>query len=258
MKFKLALLPLLSVLPVYAGTMGGEVKNNPWYAAIGTGYSWTMLPGINNPNPTEWDDSVQGYNSTLGDRGFYTFEAGKQVHSFIDASLMYINHEPFNYQMYQSGVSDTEGFTGNMRNRYFNLGNRALLVSGFLHPAEAYYTLGDVGMKPYIGIGIGYASNLVNNFYTVGSQLVDTVNVGSTSSIGNPVYTNSFAWQGTGGVNFAANQHVSIDVGYRYYDGGKFNTSSEVFAESVGLTAASPWSGRLQANQLFVDFRYTV
>ena len=124
MKKTSGFLALLSSLPLYAGTIGDNPLVNPWYGAIGGGYSWTLLPGINNPNPGEWDASAEGYNSSLGNRGFYTFEIGKQVQHYVDVSLMYLNHETFNYQMYQQGISNTEGFTGDQRNRFFNLNNR--------------------------------------------------------------------------------------------------------------------------------------
>lgn len=105
MQRKIGVLVLLTSLPLYAGTMGTQASENPWYASVGGGYSWTLLPGIDNPNPSEWDASTQGYDSSLGDRGFFTLEVGKQVHRYIDVSLLYLNHETFNYQMYQSGTS---------------------------------------------------------------------------------------------------------------------------------------------------------
>ena len=85
-------LALLTSLPLYAGTMDDKINETPWYASIGTGYSWTLLPGINNPNTSEWDASVEGYNSSLGNRGFYTFEAGKQIQQYIDVSLLYFQY----------------------------------------------------------------------------------------------------------------------------------------------------------------------
>ncbi len=259
---KMCLLALTASLPLHAGTMGTTtaVDENPWYASIGTGFSWTQLPGIDNPDPSIWDASAQGYNSSLGNRGFYTFEVGKQVHQYIDVSVMYMNHETFNYQMFQSGTSNTMGFTGDQRNRYFNLNNRSLLVSGFLHPDHSVYQLSTVNMKPFIGAGIGYALNQVNNFYTVGSTLVNGTAIGSTDSIGNKVNTNSFAWQGSVGLNFSPeNSHLSLDAGYRYYDGGKFNTSNHIYVQGAsGFGTSVAWSGKLQANQLFIDLKYTV
>lgn len=258
MKKTCGFLALLSSLPLYAGTMGDTSSVNPWYGAIGTGYSWTLLPGINNPNPSEWDASAEGYNSSLGNRGFYTFEIGKQVQHYVDVSLMYLNHETFNYQMYQQGISSTEGFTGDQRNRFFNLNNRALLVSGFLHPDHNWYRISTVSLSPFIGGGVGYALNQIDNFYTVGTINVAGTAVGSTSSIGNQVSTNSFAWQASAGLSIQPINHFSFDIGYRYYDGGNFNTSNVIYSDADGLGIATPWSGKLASNQLFIDFKYTM
>lgn len=249
-------LALVATWPLYAGSMEMPSPENPWYGSIGTGYSWTLLPGINNPNPSEWDASSEGYNSSLGSRGFYTFEIGKQIQHYVDVSLMYLNHETFNYQMFQEGISSTEGFTGEQRNRYFNLNNRALLVSGFLHPDHNWYKISTVSLSPFIGGGVGYALNQIDNFYTVGTVTTGGSAVGSTSSIGNPVSTNSFAWQATAGLSIRPINHLSLDVGYRYYDGGNFETSSTTYSNTGGLLSATPWAGHLSANQLFVDFKY--
>lgn len=257
---KVALLALTTSFPLYAGTMGDTPVDNPWYASVGAGYSWTQLPGIDNPAPAVWDASSQGYDSALGDRGFFTLEVGKQVHQYVDVSLMYIDHETFNYQMFQSGVSNTEGFTGDQRNRYFNLNNRALLVSGFLHPEHSWYQLSSVDVTPFVGAGIGFANNQVTDFYTVGATSVSGTTIGSTDSIGNQMKTNSFAWQGSIGLNLKPQiSHLSVDVGYRYYDGGAFTASNMVYVNgSGGFSPSTPWSGRVTANQLFVDLKYTV
>lgn len=260
-----SVLTLLASLPLYAGTMSDNIVDNAWFGAIGTGYSWSLLPGINNPNPSEWDASVEGYNSSLGNRGFYTFEAGKQIQQYIDVSLLYLNHETFNYQMFQQGFSDTEGFTGGRRNRYFNLNNRALLVNGSLHSNYNWCNVCTVGLSPFVGAGIGYALNQIDNFYTVGTIIVagatpgTNTAIGSTSSIGNPVSSNNFAWQASAGLNVKPPiSHLSFDIGYRYYDGGNFSTSNTIYADSQGMLSATPWAGKVSTNQLFIDFKYTL
>lgn len=245
-------------VPLYAGSIGSTMIENAWYGSIGTGYSWTRLPGINNPNPSDWDASAEGYDSSLGNRGFYTFEIGKEVQHYVDVSLMYLNHETFNYQMYQQGISSTAGFTGDKRNRYFNLNNRALLVSGFIHPDHDWYKIQTVSLSPFIGGGVGYALNQIDNFYTVGTTTVSGTTVGSTTSIGNPVSTNSFAWQASAGLSIRPQNHLSLDVGYRYYDGGSFNGSNILYSNTTGQTPVTPWVGRLSANQLYIDFKYTL
>lgn len=243
-----------------AGSMGDEKIHRPWFVAIGTGYSWTLLPGIDNPNPSEWDASEQGYNSNLGNRGFLTFTLGKAIHEWVDVSVMSMMHENFNYQMFQSGFSSTPAFTGNQRNRYFTLNNKSILFNAFVHP-EKFYEYQSMSYRPFISAGIGYAYNYINNFYTVGNQVEGDglPNVGSTDSIGSPVGTNAFAWQGSAGLSFHVKEYpVSFNTGYRYYDGGRFNGPSNIYTNDSGFLASSPWSGQLKANQWFVEFQYTM
>ncbi|BCA96239.1 hypothetical protein TUM19329_26000 [Legionella antarctica] len=239
--------------------MGDTRPLYPWFASIGTGYSWTNEPGIINPDPTFWDFSNEGYDSPLGNKGFYTFSIGKQVHEYVDLSLMYLNHEVFNYQKFQTGGGTTVGFTGTSRTRYFQLQNRALLVNGFLHPANYLYNPVGLELTPYIGGGIGFSNNEVQDFHTVGTTTVAGVAIGSTSSIGDDTSRNKFAWQGTVGLNIRPQQsHLSANIGYRYFDGGRFEGPGTVFTNSDGFETSIPWSGRLKANQLFVEFQYSV
>lgn len=250
---------MLAALPLYAGTMGPVATEYSWFGSIGAGYSWTTLPGIDNPNPSEWDNSILGYNGGIGNRGFFTLAFGKQVHEFIDVSAMYMMHEEFNYQRYQFGNSDTPDFTGSQRNRFFNLNNKSVLFNATLHPAHAWKRFANIDWTPYVGAGIGYAYNYVNNFYTVGTESISGSSLGSTDSVGTPVGTSSFAWQGTAAINMRfQDSHFSINTGYRYYDGGKFYGPSIIYTNSGGLGAATPWSGKVQANQYFLELNYSV
>lgn len=260
-KLFVAIASTVASFSLCAGTMGEVVDQKPWYGSIGTGYSWTHRPGIDNPNPSEWDYSAQGYNGFMGNSGFITFSLGKQVHEYIDLSVMYIMQENFNYQKFQSGTSATPDFTGNQRNRYFTLNNKAVLVNGFLHADQYSAQISGVKITPYIGAGIGYAYNYMTNFYTIGNQSpgAGDAPIGSTDSIGTPTGTSSFSWQGTVAFNVRPNQsHVSVDTGYRYFDGGEFKGPTSVYTNLNGFTNVTPWSGRVKADQFFVDFKYTV
>lgn len=256
---KVGFLILFASLPLHAGTMGSDMSLYPWFASIGTGYSWTEKPGIVNPNPAQWDASAQGYDGHLGNRGFYTFAVGKQVYRHVDLSVSYLANELFNYQMFQSGTSLTPGFTGNDRTRFFNLANRAVLANVILRPEQRYFNVSSVGFTPFLGAGIGYALNQMNNFYTVGSTTVNGTAIGSTDSVGTPASKNSFAWQGSVGFNIKPElSHLSVDLGYRYFDGGNFSGPSSVYANSSGWISPSTWAGTLIANQAFIEFKYTV
>ncbi|WBV69616.1 hypothetical protein PGH46_06350 [Legionella pneumophila] len=85
MNKKLSLIALcISSLSLHAGTMGEVVSPAyPWFASIGTGYSWTEKPGIVNPNPLFWDFSLQGYDSDLGIGDFIPLLLGNKFISTL-------------------------------------------------------------------------------------------------------------------------------------------------------------------------------
>lgn len=231
---------LLSTYSAYSVSMEIPDLENPWYGSIGT--------GLNRNKAQDWDAPFQEtFNSTsLANRGFYTFEIGKQVQHYVDVSLMYLNHATFNYQMEPSTLSN------NQQNRSVNLNNQAVLVSGFLHPDHDWYKISTVSLSPFIGGGVGYALNQIDNFYPNGNPSV-------SSNPANPITVNSFAWQASAGLSIHPVTHLSLDVGYRYYDGGSLDANSNTLfrpnpANSFGLTSLG--AGHLSTNQLFVDFKY--
>lgn len=240
---------LVSTCTLNAASMAISDLENPWYGSIGT--------GLNTVRASEWDTPTDnGYNtSNLANRGFYTFEIGKQIQHYVDVSLLYLNHETFNYQMYQQRIANTGKIASTASNPTVNLNNRALLVSGFLHPDHDWYKISTVSLSPFIGGGVGYALNQIDNFYPTGSNPARKAGITSNSAIA----VNSFAWQASAGLSIHPITHLSLDVGYRYYDGGAFDTSNPAFtnnhsANSLSLT--TPWSGHVSTNQLFLDFKY--
>ncbi|CAM2952916.1 outer membrane protein [Legionella worsleiensis] len=248
----------IASLPAAAGTMGEISHPMPWFASIGTGYSWTERSGIVNPEPTFWDNAAQGYDGELSNEGFYTFTIGKQIHRYIDLSVSYYNNEDIDYQIFQTGASGTPGFTGSVRNRFFTLNNKSVLANIILHNDSAYQTPWSLNVMPFISGGIGAGYNKVNNFHTVGVIPLPTANVGSTTSIAYPVSNTSFAWQGSVGINIQPDaSHLSANIGYRYFSGGTFRGPGYVYTNSDGWSYGIPWKGTLEANQLFVEFKFT-
>lgn len=247
MRKTLAFLALASTCSLYAASLGIEDLDNPWYGSIGT--------GINNANPSVWDTPAEAYNKNKTNRGFYTFEIGKQVQHYVDVSLMYLNHETFNYQMYQHRISNSNKLANSDQNKLSNLNNRALLVSGFLHSDHNWYKISTVSLSPFIGGGIGYALNQIDNFYSTND--VGMHKRSTNPSVNNQVNIAGFAWQASAGLSIHPITHLSLDVGYRYYDGGSLDTTNSLSSNSAANSnLITPWSGHLSMNQLFVDFKY--
>lgn len=72
--------------------------------------------------------------------------------------------------------------------------------------ANVLYDFNVGGMKPYVGAGIGYGST-------------------SLKRGGNSVSDQGTAWQVRAGVTVPVNDVLSLDIGYRYMDLGKFNAT---------------------------------
>lgn len=253
---KLGFIGLLISFSLHAGTMGEPITpSNAWFGAIGTGYSWSQKAGIKRPDPT-WFPAIQGYDADLGNQGFYSFAVGKQINSYVDVSLSYLNNGNFNYQKFQTQLG-----TPLPRIRYFTLENQTLLLNGFFHSPRSLYVL-DLDFTPFIGAGIGAGYNKVKDFHTIVNVTAGGSAVGTTSAIGNIASQTKFAWQGSVGLNIhPRNSHLSLDMGYRYLNGGKFygpRTLYSIEPGFQGFSRGSSLSGSLKANQLFVELKYTV
>ena len=109
---------------------------------------------------------------------------------------------------------------------------------------NAYYDFNtDSAFTPYIGGGIGYAT----------TKLSDTrARTGAKSNS----HTN-FAWQIGGGIAYAVNDNVSIDVGYRYVDYGKFDKITDIVDFGELGPDAYRTSIDTTANELYAGIRYT-
>jgi len=252
----LALSAAVVVSSSAATKTNNEATMGPWYAFVGTGFAWTLNTGVSNPDPTNWDFANEGYDSDLGHGGFYSLGFGRSITDYLHLDLSYTNYATMHYQKYQTGQGTKIGSTGNTRTRFFDVDSQSVLINFILQPIEGTFTaqLGDVSVFPFIGAGIGAGFNRVTNFHTVSS-------LGSVTTIGDPNNNTDFAWQGTVGLTAHPNcSHLYLDVGYRYFDGGKFK-SADVFTintpGSLGAKAsAAPLQGRFKSNQAYANLRY--
>jgi opacity protein-like surface antigen len=229
-------------------------KERSWYGIIGTGYAWSQEAGIHNPNTSQWDDSSNGYDSTLGSSQFFTFGFGKQLSTYFFLDMTYSYFQTFHYMKAQigsdSGASDF-GFT--RRIRFFDLDNQNILFNLSIYQKK-YFSWHALSMtfSPFIGGGIGVGLNRVSNFYTVTAT-------GTTTSIGRRYNKNSFAWQVMGGLRLRpVNSSISIDLGYHYYVGGGFKCPSKIYVENSSFLGApvnaTSWEGTLKTHQLSGTF----
>lgn len=228
----------------------GEYPDNPFYGIIGTGYAWTLEPGIDRPS-SDWDPAKQGYDGSLGNSPFFMIGLGREFFELLHLDLSYTYYQPFHYEKFQSDPGSTPGFTGSERTRFFDLEHQNILFNASVYPWSFY--IGNVGVTPFAGAGIGVGFSQVSNFHTVGFS----DNVGSTTSIGKTGVHAVFAWQVSAGIRFKPKlQHLSFDFGYHYYDGGTFTGPSNVVSNDPPYNGTisygnAPWEGTLKANEFY-------
>lgn len=233
----------------------GDYPDNPFYGIVGTGYAWTLDPGINNPNPNDWDAAIEGYDTTLGNAPFFMIGLGRQYFEMLHLDLSYTYYQPFHYEKFQTGTSNTVGFTGSHRVRFFDLSHQNILFDVSVYPWT--WHAGCLGITPFAGAGVGVGFHQVTNFHTVGYTTAGATELGSTTSIGTTGVRAVFAWQVSAGIRFKPKlQHLSFDFGYHYYDGGSFYGPTNIVvneAPSNGTVSFSntPWSGHLKANEFY-------
>lgn len=131
-------------------------------------------------------------------------------------------------------------------------GSRDFKISSNAVLANLYYDFsGRAGFNPYLGVGIGWASNHTHN----GSA----VNVcGCVSSIEAATQSN-FAWALMAGVTRELDHGFNLDVGYRMIDLGTAHTGNLVLSKTgVAIGSTGIESSAIYANEVRVGLRYDI
>ena len=128
---------------------------------------------------------------------------------------------------------------------------------------QSYYSRGDVkslvglanvyiepikidGVRPYVGGGLGFAHNTINDVTIEVAGLNGTLQ-GATST--------SFAWQAGAGIGIDIVPNLTADIGYHYMDMGESKTGSHV---NIAGWTSDNWTsrGNLRAHELQLGLRY--
>jgi opacity protein-like surface antigen len=104
------------------------------------------------------------------------------------------------------------------------------------------------GIAPFVGAGVGWASNNMDDVVTTDGGTF-FLPEGTTSNL---------AWQAMAGVGFAVSPQTSIDVFYRYFDGGKLQTELDTAFTSGGGSAGTytGMRGELIAHEIVLSVRF--
>jgi opacity protein-like surface antigen len=104
------------------------------------------------------------------------------------------------------------------------------------------------GFQPFVGAGAGWAGNHMKNVSTADGG-VFLLPEGEVSN---------FAWQAMGGVSFSVSPQATLDVFYRYFDGGKLQVEEGPVLFDDG-TPAGPYTGargKLTAHEIVLSLRW--
>ncbi|HEY4136323.1 MAG TPA: outer membrane beta-barrel protein [Alphaproteobacteria bacterium] len=123
-------------------------------------------------------------------------------------------------------------------------------VSSLAGLLNLYYDIGKYGVfTPYVGGGIGLSRNKIDDV-AISSGGVGLGQIDGDDRI-------SFAWQLSAGTSIELSKAVSLDIGYRYIDLGKAETSDNGNAGGTPITGLHQ-EGDLRAHEVQVGIRFAL
>lgn len=222
------------------------------YIQLDTGWSWAANAGMTNttPQPAGANCLLQAFTvppahtcagtlDSLGSSLVLGFGVGYRLPGGIRIDVTYDNRSGYNLSGTSlTGVNFDPKVTAN-----------TVLFNGYY---DLPIKIGE-RVRPYIGGGIGWSKNKVNNInYSEPGPSPDSGQVPGGSKGG-------LAWQLTLGAEVRVTENWVLDIGYRYVDLGKIETSAGPATAGDPFNAdnyTTPVQGKLRANELVFNFRY--
>ena len=122
--------------------------------------------------------------------------------------------------------------------------------------ANVYFDLGNwYGITPFIGAGVGFAHNTIDNFVDVGGGLVGGAPVSALAFAGSESKTN-FAWALHAGLSYDITEYLKIEFAYRYLNLGDAETGTLVRRDFSGCNCVSMKFDDIDSHDLKVGIRY--
>jgi hypothetical protein len=272
MKKNVAAMLCLSSLvgTAFAGTMG-EVKTcpdascMPWFVEFGTGASFSNSASINyHPSYNIWPVPTTTYDGSLGTVPIYMAGIGYTVSPLLKIDASYSYRGIYKYAKHFEYLNNGAGNNSAPNTRYFNLTSNSLMFSATLyakglegsHPELMNRLVKEIDgygyIQPIIGGGIGVSYNTVTNFHTIIDNTYWMTNAKQDSTFA------AFAWQLNAGLDWQVTERFSFDVGYRYFNAGRFNSADACINRINSTTGSfvtpawSPnWQAILSANEVY-------
>jgi len=239
-----------------------QQKTHHFFITLGTGYSKSKTTDL-KVDTSFWDPAIQGYNDDMGSSELYTVGAGVQVNNFLTIALDATRRPDYQYSKFQtpSGPQPV-GFIGT-KTRKFDFDNTSIMLNALVYGAgfphhRLDWSTQNVLIQPFVGVGIGVAYNTVSDFHSVSDSTVQGAK--QVFSVANSHTISQFAWQLLAGLNMTLHKRFLVDMGYRYFDGGNFESNNYVY-QVQGLNSGlvvPPWKGKFRTNEAFVNFSYLI
>ncbi len=240
-----------------AGTMGpiDTFKPTP-YIKLGSGGSYSMSSHI-NPSPIFWDSSPEGYSQKLSKTAVYSSAFGYNYSPLISTDIEFIYRPAYEYSKFQTSTDQSTTSPLGNKTRRFNFESNSLMGNVYLHGTGISNKLklkvhDHFNLEPFLGGGAGVSFNTVSNFNSLRTN-------NEIASLMANHFNTSFAWQLSAGVELLTDCVFNLAAGYRYYNGGRFDSNNYLLADlptEISLYTLTPWSGQFQANEFFVTLSY--
>ena len=205
-----------------------------FYVGAQAGYSASMKAKI-CADPSFWDASPEGYNARIGSSAFYQTSLGYQRCSMFAFQVSATYRPGYDYCRFQTSTATSTTLFLGTKTRFFKLSSLAFMADVFINKLGEHYSWescnGCLRVAPFIGGGVGVAYNNLYDFHSV--VPAQPAGTGTTAnyplyaipsrvySMENPYVKQSFAAQGAVGIVARAWEKLNVEVGYRFFYGGK-------------------------------------
>lgn len=255
---------LLLILQVINIKSNCNCDDRSFYFRVEGGKSFSRKADI-KVDETVFDPAQEGYNSKLKSAVLLTAGVGYNITNWLSIGFSAAHRNKYKYKKHQT-VIPTEGVPNPFGNktRFFKLDNNSFLFDIYFNRtgASTCWSFGcdSVNVAPYFGVSIGLSKNKLYDFHTV---LDDTLTSGNftthaVETVESLFVKHSFAWQISVGLDLTICKNITLGIGYRYFDGGKFR-SNDYTVNPISSFENNPievpqWCGKLRANEVVASF----
>ncbi len=206
-------------------SVAGSAQAAEWtkdvYVRLDTGWGFAANAGIKQAGGTDTIDDI-GNSPLLG------LGVGYRINPMFRTDLTFT---------YRGGFAIDDKVNGTAYDG--DIDSYATMLNGYFDVPV------DLGrFKPYVGFGIGWAHNKQD------AQGATVAGVKETAPDGT---ANSFAWQAMLGTGFAITENLSLDAGYRYFDGGRLKWDAGKTSAGNDFNGAK---GDLKSHEITLGLRY--